>query len=699
MSKDMPVLDDELMPYLHRIQEDCAASFPIEPVRYFLQELSDKKKRTLIHQLKLPIRIYSKKPFPQAVLHKHILSMYNHKEGRPKLLAGILYAIADMYELEEANNAASLLEQQEAMINRYGIWHYYWALRLLPERDEELDTRMEVVYRKALEHDAVPQDESQEADSPKIDSSDEDESKEPAHLSKATALLKRKLEREMVQRQKFEQEIAQLHKQLRHQDKVNEQLHSIKGKMERDLQEALERESTLREELHHQRLRAGEVESENKRLRHQKRMIEGEYKALQSTISQMEQEMSEHKGLIASLEHEHRRLKQLQAEERSKLEQPINLAHLLLNGLLEESEKLCSKFSKDHDHRAELRHSIRTRFDLIDQLERYQELAHDPLEQMQDATEHEFFPTIPLEAPSEQAQPIQSEEELEEHTVSIDLKAEQQALNGTFYRRDHGGFIELEDGKVFNITESMVYQHQLQHEAEVLCTPYKKSGGSLLYEIELLLQGDDDHSPITQFDGYIQAGEHQTWYCVNLNDPSIRYPLHYKDVQIQRPQDGDACLFNVADGKHIARISRIYREMLPDPLTKNKLPAAKSSTTALPRSKPQSDPFLEGCRIVIIGGQQKWFEPVVKDTGAELIHENGENPGRILSTLRRSNALFMLLTATSHRATWSCVEIAKQHHIPHFVIQGSKSNLRALLWENRHLIQGCHEEDRRAIEA
>jgi hypothetical protein len=59
--------------------------------------------------------------------------------------------------------------------------------------------------------------------------------------------------------------------------------------------------------------------------------------------------------------------------------------------------------------------------------------------------------------------------------------------------------------------------------------------------------------------------------------------------------------------------------------------------------------------------------------------------------LRRSDALFMLLTATSHRATWSCIEIAKQHRIPHFVIQGSKSNLRTLLWDNRETIMGSRK--------
>lgn len=698
MSKDMPVLDDELMPYLQRIQEDCTGSFPIEPVRCFLQELSDKKKRSLIHQLKLPIRIYPKRPFPQAVLHKHILAMYNQKENRPKLLAAILYAIADMYELEETHTQASLIEQQDTLIKQYGVWHYYWSLRLFPERDETLETHMQTVYQKALSLASVNSEETAQADLER--SEDTDSAQAPIQLEKVATTLKRKLDREMTQRQKLEQDAAQLSKQLKQQDKLTEQLNATKEEMEKKLQEAHQRELSLRDELHQQRLRAGELESESKRLRHQKRTLEGEHKSLQAAISQLEEQLSEKSGLLAMLEREQRRQKQLSEKEKSREAEPKQLTELLLRSLYEESEQLCSRFSKDKG--APLRLSIRTRFDLIDQLERYQEQL---LEETESAHPEPIQHTVESTASNndtvadEPTEPDATQDEQMMEPAAIHSSSDQQSLNGTFYRRDHGGFIELEDGKVFNITESMVYQHQLQHEAEVLCTPYKKNGDSLLYEIELLLQGDDDHSPITQFDGYIQAGEHQTWYCVSMNDSDIRYPLHYKDVQIQRPQDGDACLFNVAEGKHIARISRLYREMLPNPLTKNKLPAVKSSTSALPRSKPQSDPFLKDCRIVIVGGQSKWFEPVVKDTGAELIHENGENPGRILSTLRRSNALFMLLTATSHRATWSCVEIAKQQNIPHFVIQGSKSNLRALLWDNRHLIKGDSEDPVRAIEA
>ncbi|GJM75627.1 hypothetical protein HMSSN036_78430 [Paenibacillus macerans] len=79
---------------------------------------------------------------------------------------------------------------------------------------------------------------------------------------------------------------------------------------------------------------------------------------------------------------------------------------------------------------------------------------------------------------------------------------------------------------------------------------------------------------------------------------------------------------------------------------------------------------------------------MVKQTGAEFVHENGEHPERIFAELRKSNALFKLITATSHEATWAGVEIAKANGIPHFVLEGSKANLRRLLWENRELIRG-----------
>ena len=262
---------------------------------------------------------------------------------------------------------------------------------------------------------------------------------------------------------------------------------------------------------------------------------------------------------------------------------------------------------------------------------------------------------------------------------------------GTFYRRDHGGYIVLESEEAFNITESMVTKIGLEHEAEVACRPHMREDGSMGHHITILLQGDDAYAPIRQYMGYVELGSHHNLYCVDLNDPQHRYPIHDKDVEIQQPQDGDPCSFNVAIGGEYARLSRLYKraERLP---TDDSQETRRSKAAARERStRRTAEPFLEGCRVVVIGGMSKWFESVVRETGAELVHDSGETPERIHAQLRRAHALFLLLTNNSHNATWSCIEIAKAHDIPHFRIEGSKSNLRQQLWDNRALIRAVAE--------
>jgi hypothetical protein len=186
----------------------------------------------------------------------------------------------------------------------------------------------------------------------------------------------------------------------------------------------------------------------------------------------------------------------------------------------------------------------------------------------------------------------------------------------------------------------------------------------------------------------VELGNHFTYYCVDVSNHDNRFPLHEKDLVIQKPHDGTPCLFNVATDGEFARLSKLYMRTGTGETNKEQVIKEKTVNATKNRKSERSEQetFLEGCSIVIVGGQEKWFESVVKETGAELYHENGDNPERVHAKLRRANALFMLLTATSHDATWSCVEIAKERQIPHFTIQGSKSNLRKQLWDNRHKI-------------
>lgn len=88
--------------------------------------------------------------------------------------------------------------------------------------------------------------------------------------------------------------------------------------------------------------------------------------------------------------------------------------------------------------------------------------------------------------------------------------------------------------------------------------------------------------------------------------------------------------------------------------------------------------------ITVIGGQRKWYQSVADELKFELVHDGGEHPERILSNLRRSKAMFLVLTATSHKATYLCVEYAKEHGIPCFKLRGSKSQLRELILQLDH---------------
>ncbi|MGC6585126.1 hypothetical protein ACPV3A_09175 [Paenibacillus sp. Dod16] len=530
------------------------------------------------------------------------------------------------------------MSSEEKKVKTYGFWHYYWALRLYPERNEQVEKRLGELALNPLvqSHHSV-------RDSTSMATTDQD--KIMSDQDKQLLALKRKLERESGFRQQAEQELNRLRKKLQHQEKLASQFSAENNKLKELVTEVKQAEQDKQRALEEKRLHIRNFQEERSRLLSQTRSLEGELARLREQAAAAERDLKQSKLRLAI--------------ERNKPEHPAELAKRLVKALYAESEQLCHGFYNNGREGITQRKEIRALFDLIDLLEQYQQ-GEDEI-----TTERPKAPAVI-------------------HTPKTEVQENKTGVNGSFNRRDHGGYIVLENGETFNITESMVYHHNLEHEAEVQCTPYQENGVSL-YRIELLLQGDDTFAPIHQFDGYVELGEHYTWYCVDINNSENRYPLHEKDVQIQQPVDGDPCLFNVALGGHIARLSRLYRE-IPDETEKEEKTKHRIKPSALPKTQTKPEPFLSGCRIAIVGGQQKWFETVVSETGAELIHENGDHPERTHADLRRANALFLLLTATSHRATWSCIEIAKQQRIPHFVIQGSKSNLRSLLWEHRETI-------------
>ncbi|KZE80769.1 hypothetical protein AV654_10450 [Paenibacillus elgii] len=625
--------------FMQAIQEEISLPFPIDKFRFLIKELSVQQKRAIAHFLNFPIVFSKYKKFPDALFQKLLFQLQKHylTSDRERLCWVIIFAVFDLLKNESPGSLETFLGTKEDHILKFGRWHVYWALRFHPGRTIERTSWEEAIreFEEGLEEKAS------EAKSPQDDRSNDEKQ----------SAIEQKLKNEFAIRQAKEKEAQQLRKELGAQTKKLEQFEKEKQQLAAEL-------LILKEEALKQK---AEAEAYRNQLEARLNRMKQEKNDLQDLVKETELKVQEMKANAVKAAHEVEQWKQ--QHEKKGPGNTQELIALLLISLLPESDKLYHELRQANPENASvLRAQIRKIFDLIDLLEQFR----------QETGQAQPKDLVQVSDPS--FEPVPSEPE-----------ASRQSCVGTFYRRDHGGYVVMEDGKSFNVTESMVHQHGLEHEAEVQCSPGKQQNGMTLYEIELLLQGDDTYAPIRQFDGYVELGNYFTWYCVDINNAQNRYPLHRRDIEIQQPNDGDPCLFNVADDGRFARLSRLYRKTKQS-AAEQEFKAYKPSLLRRQAEKPKPDPFLENCKIVIVGGLRKWFEGVVAETGATLIHDSGDAPERIHADLSKADALFFLLTATSHRATWSCVEIAKQKQIPHFVIQGSKSNLRMLLWENRELI-------------
>lgn len=654
-----------------------------------VRELDPSGQRRMAQTLELPFSRRKTKKWPQMMFIKDVhVKLQEAQQDYPvrmRWMKALFECVSSLFADDESASLETFLSREEEIVSQHGFWHYYWGFMLYPCNDDEgelweyarrgLEEQAAGLAERAAHHDGeIGWDTKGTEDPAKSNGTDNPDSSKVKQLEK-------KLTNETELRLRLEHELAQCQKMTRRQDKellrIGQWLQEAKkqGKQhlsERDeAVERLDRERSLFKEAQLQWQRDKEV--------------------LLEQISSLDRLLRQQEKLAAGLKE---RLHQEQSaamlrEASSAVTEPQLLVRQLVQMLNKELERLSSQLSR-LEHPAsghELRQQIRKNINFQDVLETYggEALRTSPGAEYTEAAE-DSASSIPLPHgdPSESSvsgKLAQAAEEAES------------VYMGTFYRRDHGGYICLESGEDFNITESMVCNLNLQHEAEVQCRPQGTTDqGTLLYEIELLFQGDDAFAPIKQYEGYIELGEHHVWYCVELNNPDNRYPVHYKDIEKQHPLDGTPCVFNIGEESSYARLSRLYRDFTPFRKTQQ---LKESTVPRVPeRSAPdkngdkqKSQPFLEGCLIAIVGGQRKWFEEVVQETGAELIHDTGDNPQRLTSVLPRAHALFMLLTSTSHRATWSAVETAKQCGIPHFTIQGSKSNLRSQLWDNRKVIK------------
>jgi hypothetical protein len=642
--------------------KQMAEPFPSKQLANLLREMPSQKKKNFSSFMNLQIRPHPNKPFPDDKFLQLVRLKVKNQPEKAKFIQGMVRTVIDVYGDIEELSADDFLSREEEITMEFGPWHYYWGLRLFPAESAEVEKRL--VELEELLPDATSQiAETNDANVIPINPN------QNAKEAKSNSLVSK--EREL--RQKAEQTIAGLESKVRTLEKSNDRLNKereglLAEKNTRDIQlkqttEALGIERKKTQTLEHEK---GELRSLNNKLE-----------------KSVEQLTANEQGLRKQFEEDLATLR----EELTTEPQASEMAEKLIASLNNEADNYYAQLRSGQVSRQEqaiIRRKINDCFGLIESLEgHFSFAALPPIESVQ----AEPAPvTIQTESMNSEGEFV---ELLEDH-LPAENKEVSKKYQGTFYRKDHGGYVVLENNEIFNLPESMVNAIGLEHEAGVECEPSRRADGSTQHTVKLLFQGDDAYAPMTQFMGYVELGEHFIYYCVDMNNPDNRFPIYEKDVEIQQPKNGDPCLFNVAIDGEYARLSKVYKGSAHENTQKDLIAAKEKSLIASTKRKNErtkQEVYLEGCTIVIVGGLEKWFESVVKETGAELYHENGSNPERIHAKLRRADALFLLHTATSHEATWSCVDIAKENNVPLYKIEGSKSNLRKLLWDNREKIR------------
>lgn len=657
-----------------------------DPLKGIIAEISEAKRKIFIRALKMPINTQLKK-IPIPVLLKHVRSAMLKDNGKLMILTAVKLIIHDVYDEIDVDEIETLMEHEAEIIDKYGRWHYYWALQLMQEQNDRSEIRL-----KELEAGPYGKLSIDEVDiQPEIAITSET-SAEKVGLLKKLAVLERRVESEQKQRMERETTITTLKKQLLEARSKTGETAEEMTLLHKQVAEAAVKESQLLSKL--------EIESANRVKLEQERSDKNEQ------IQKLKLEIDQLKVGQETAVQRNKQLKQAHVDKQEEVTDMVELGKLFVASLHKRVTDISSSLSDQramYSQGSQLRKDMRSLLDMADTVDafifdrREQNLERNvAIRPTVEASAKQASAANTYTARAESAtaatvvdnSAVLSVGSSEVKTVASSAPARDNQTNvlprmtGIFQRRDHGGYIMLDNGTQMNIPEHMVTEYSLVHEAEVRCT-MNKLNHQLIQHIEVLLQGDESRSPVRQYMGYVELGDHFNWYCIDIQDANNRFVLHHKDVQMRQLNSGDVCLFNIEEGKTIARLSRLYNDAS---LTERKKITAKTSSTNSLR-KEKVKPYLEGCTVAVVGGLHKWFESVVEETGATYIHETGDNPDRIAADLKRANVLFLLITATSHRATWACTEIAKQHNIPQFIIQGSKSNLRSLLWDNRAIIQ------------
>lgn len=677
--------------YKNNMEVHVNRPFPQHSLMQYVRSISNYDKLMLAITLKLPFTRKDLKQWPELLFYKKLNFVLKKITSDRKLKKQLLLFLIDR-TIQEPPSLSTIKYQLPQLTAEHGYWTVYWTLYFHQEHAEQEELYLSIL--KELE-DLQDNSELQEtsevksavaASSELIEIDELDTKHEKLRLEKKISVLEDKVSKEISTRQQIELASVQKDKTIRQlqqeQEKLQQQAILLKEQIAMyDMKvinlERMQQETTLRRKEDEDRWL-----SERASLLSQNKLNLDDIRKLNLQLEQLQKELDDSKRQTANWQQiAQQRQEELQSLANSKqpLEEQLSEITTHMHSKLDMYNQDLLNLMKDehatYEQRLYYRQQMLNMLQIVESIDKFQ---HEQQQQNMDNKQPN------KEAPIDVEQ-LFTPDELKNVTAA---NKQQNQRYGTFYRRDHGGYIELENGEIFNITESLVQQLELQHEAEVLCTPTAHPGRSNHYTIELLFQGDDSYSPIETYDGFVIFDQDQKWYCVDLNDESNRFPIHFKDIEIQKPNHGDPCTFNVAEDGHIARLTKLYR--VQGEMTETHPGRKKNESRPKATARRKIEPYLEDCTITIIGGQRKWFESVVKETGAALVHDGGEHPDRIASELSRSQALFMILTSTSHRATWEGIEIAKSNQIPHYIIQGSKSNLRKLLWDNQEVIRSSN---------
>lgn len=739
LSKRSPNEPDPSSTYT--LSEERISALPLPLLSPLLRELNETSKRRMAQVLEFSFARRGAHKWPEALFAKSMLDLSARARGsreiRRKLAEALIAAIRPLLDSTDPAFSPEQFDENPAdWMLHHGKWHCYWALYFSSAADPFEDVGRMRLERLAAETTVeAPAAEPTAEPTAVLDPSFSNPRNEAAEQRRIEKLNKRiealeeraRREEERARRSEKEtadakREAAKLHEHLnqsgleleaerRQTHRLTEERESLAGRLAESKRQHKQDRSRLEEEL-----------AETRRIAE---ALESRIRTMQAEAEQESFASTETEDRVANVFHEEHsflnadRPRYQETAHADDAENTIRQFDALLRRDLREAGTSLPGGHEPGD--PEARTHMRRILDLLDAVDAYvagrrlmrgvdaltdtRQVARDSSirpssRRGQDTLDHEEHPnTQELQAEAGSRKDRGMAEALEQFESSE--RTEEDGHSGTFYRRDHGGYIVLEEGESFNITESMVYKHQLQHEAEVLCFPRPDGHGGTQYEISLLFQGDDTFSPVRQYNGYAEQDEYGTWYAVDMNDADRRYPIHTRDLDIQRPVDGAPCIFNVGEEETVARLARVYRDFsAPDAPQRRESSVLRSPSSSSSSGKPKREgrkskpePFLQGCTIVVMGGQRKWFEDVVVESGAEYVHENGLRPDLVASDLRRAQALFLLITSTSHRASWESVELAKAAAIPYFIIQGSKSNLRSMLWENRDAIMGANRGD------